>query len=639
MILAWFKVVKFWFSQEESDHAPEILQAKQYVGKRLRYSISAPITMSVKNTTPCFDLSFFPWPMAEMDEKGKVLHSSPAFKEMLQACRLNDFGKVLEETTWLNNLSIEKILKKKLNTSGYFKSRDSRQILHWYRIKLTPTESKGFMVYIENKTEEKIKQDLASMAEDTALVGSWEVDLLFNQVYWSDTTRKIHEVPMDFVPDLESGINFYKPGFSRDRITQVVSRTIETGEPFDVELQILTAKGNEKWVRAVGKSDFVDGKCTKFYGTFQDIDRQIKNRFQVQRLHERIDLAATSAQIGFWDLDILKNELYWDDVMYDLYGVKREEFNGDFDAWEKTVHPDDKEAALLAVEDAISGKSEFNTSFRILTGRGDIKYISGRGQVIRDTQGQAVRMVGANTDITKMKRNETRLRNLLEVTEKQNQSLLNFAHIVSHNLRSNSSNLSLLTGMFKSGKMPVEKAIEMIQVSAERLEETVVDLNEVVQVKTNTDESATILIRKTLLEVLEGLNATWVNAGAKLNLDLDEKLKVKGIKPYIESVIHNMLTNALKYSKPDEPLKLQVYNEEDKQEVRVYFKDNGQGIDLEKHKDKIFGMYKTFHGNQDAKGIGLFLSQNQMESMGGKITVESSPKHGTTFCLHFKKEA
>jgi len=331
--------------------------------------------------------------------------------------------------------------------------------------------------------------------------------------------------------------------------------------------------------------------------------------------------------------------VHWDDVMYDLYDLKRDEFAGDFDAWEKTVHPDDKKEALINVEKAISGEQEFNTVFRIISGKGDIRYITGKGEVFRNTKGEPIRMIGANIDITKIKRNESRLRELLEITEKQNQSLLNFAHIVSHNLRSNSSNLGLLTSMFKAGKMPVDKAVEMIQVSADRLEQTITDLNEVVHIKTKDKHRAPLGFRQILLEVMEGINGTWSSADAKLDLNIDADLRVYGVKSYIESVIHNMLTNALKYSKTDTPLKLSVYAETTYEEARVYFKDNGRGIDLEKHKDKIFGMYKTFHGNPDAKGIGLFLSQNQMESMGGKITVESQPNEGTTFCLHFKREA
>ena len=579
----------------------------------------------------------FPWALFHTDLKGKVNTASPKARNLMQFWKTKSFPEILEQIEWNADVLWDELFSNQIPHVGYYRYYDSKSVIHWYRCALEFQEEEAF-IQVEEVTDEKIAADLSKLACKTALVGSWELDLLGNQLHWSDSVRRIHEVPLDYQPQLESAIEFYKEGYYRDKIRENISVSIQSGKSSDEELVIITGKGNEKWVRATAHAEMVDGVCTRLYGTFQDIDRRKRNEIDNHRLNERMQVAVQSAKVGLWDLDIVNNQLHWDDVMYEVYGSKREDFSGDFDAWEKTVHPDDKEEALKHVEKAISGEQEFNTVFRILTSKGDVRYITGKGEVFRDTQGNPIRMIGANTDITKIKRNEARLRKLLEITEKQNQSLLNFAHIVSHNLRSNSSNLSLLTGMVRNGKLPLDKAVEMIEVSAERLEQTVVDLNEVVQVKTKQEHQNPVLFRKVLLEVLEGINGTWEEAEAQLDLEIDQKLKVKGVKAYVESVVLNMLTNALKYSKDEEPLKLKVFAQSDLDEVRIYFQDNGQGIDLKKHKDKIFGMYKTFHGNPDAKGIGLFLSQNQMESMGGKITVESQVGKGATFCLHFKRE-
>ena len=580
----------------------------------------------------------FPWALFHTSLKGKVITASPKARNLMQFWKTKSFPEILEQIEWNEDVLWDELFSNQIPHVGYYRYYDSKSVIHWYRCALEFQEEVAF-IQVEEVTDEKISADLSKLACQTALVGSWELDLLGNQLHWSDTVRRIHEVPLDYQPQLESAIEFYKEGYYRDKIRENISLSIKSGKSSDEEFIIITRKGNEKWVRATAHAEMMNGVCTRLYGTFQDIDQLKRNEIDNHRLSERIQVAVQSAKVGLWDLDIVNNQLHWDDVMYEVYGTKREHFSGDFDAWEKTVHPDDKEEALKNVEKAISGEQEFNTVFRILTPKGDIRYITGKGEVFRDTQGNPIRMIGANTDITKIKRNEARLRKLLEITEKQNQSLLNFAHIVSHNLRSNSSNLSLLTGMVRNGKLPLDKAVEMIEVSAERLEQTVVDLNEVVQVKTKQEHQNPVLFRKVLLEVLEGINGTWEKAEAQLDLEIDQNLKVKGVKAYVESVVHNMLTNALKYSKHEESLKLKVYAESELDEVRIYFQDNGQGIDLKKHKDKIFGMYKTFHGNADAKGIGLFLSQNQMESMGGKITVESQPGKGATFCLHFKREA
>ena len=98
-----------------------------------------------------------------------------------------------------------------------------------------------------------------------------------------------------------------------------------------------------------------------------------------------------------------------------------------------------------------------------------------------------------------------------------------------------------------------------------------------------------------------------------------------------------MTTNAVKYSNPKTNPKLEFFEEKNNNYKVLCVKDNGLGIDLNKHKDHIFGMYKTFHKHENATGIGLFITKNQIESLAGKIEVESQVGVGTTFRVFFKK--
>lgn len=120
-------------------------------------------------------------------------------------------------------------------------------------------------------TEQKKLQDLLQRANQLAKIGSWEVDLVNDEVFWSDITREIHELDSDFEMDLESRINFYKEGESREKIREALNRAIQHGEPWDLELELVTAKGNERWVRAIGEVEFVNGEASRIYGSFQDI--------------------------------------------------------------------------------------------------------------------------------------------------------------------------------------------------------------------------------------------------------------------------------------------------------------------------------------------------------------------------------
>lgn len=118
----------------------------------------------------------------------------------------------------------------------------------------------------------ELNQYLNEQTNKLARVGGWELDLIKNELTWTAITREIHGVDKDYVPDLGSAINFYKEGYSRNKISEVVTLAIVDGSPWDVELQLINGEGKEIWVRTTGKSNYKDGNCTKVYGTFQDID-------------------------------------------------------------------------------------------------------------------------------------------------------------------------------------------------------------------------------------------------------------------------------------------------------------------------------------------------------------------------------
>lgn len=123
-----------------------------------------------------------------------------------------------------------------------------------------------------------------TMLEQTnkvARVGGWEVDMENRKVYWTSETKVIHGVDPDFKPEMGTGIEFYKEGESRDKIQEAVNNGITNGTPWDLELQIIDAKGKELWVRVLGNADFEEGKCKRIYGTFQDIDDKKKNELEI----------------------------------------------------------------------------------------------------------------------------------------------------------------------------------------------------------------------------------------------------------------------------------------------------------------------------------------------------------------------
>ncbi|MVN23071.1 sensor histidine kinase [Mucilaginibacter arboris] len=242
-------------------------------------------------------------------------------------------------------------------------------------------------------------------------------------------------------------------------------------------------------------------------------------------------------------------------------------------------------------------------------------------------------------DITssKLLEKEVTLKN--EIINDQNKRLLNFANVVSHNLNTYSNNLKGILDLFENAESVAEKdeMIAYLKEISNRFSSTVVNLNEIVYAQNLTDfahEPVNLFeytnnVIKTLLIQIKASEAVVKN-------EVGDNIIVKANAAYVESIILNLLTNAIKYRQPGRQPVIAISARIQDKEVVLSIKDNGLGINLAKCKKDLFGMYKTFHGNSDANGIGLFITKYQIEAMGGRIEVESEEGVGTTFHLFLK---
>jgi CheY-like chemotaxis protein/nitrogen-specific signal transduction histidine kinase len=135
------------------------------------------------------------------------------------------------------------------------------------------------------------QQDILEQMGQLAGVGAWEVDLINEKAFWSVETKKIHEVNVDYEPDLATAINFYKEGENRERITFLVNKAIAQGGHFSGEFEIVTQKGTTKWVASKGRAEFENGQCVRLIGAFQDITDQVNSRIQLEKRHQELSLA------------------------------------------------------------------------------------------------------------------------------------------------------------------------------------------------------------------------------------------------------------------------------------------------------------------------------------------------------------
>jgi signal transduction histidine kinase/CheY-like chemotaxis protein len=147
-------------------------------------------------------------------------------------------------------------------------------LAQWLGAKLLERESINKL----EKSTETLKK-----LETVGKIGTWEVDIKEGAVYWSDQTRIIHEVDDDYIPNLTDGISFYREGESQQQITKTLEKSMATGEPWGLELELVTAKGNYIWVATHGTAEFLNGECVRLFGTFQDITEDVELRLELEK--------------------------------------------------------------------------------------------------------------------------------------------------------------------------------------------------------------------------------------------------------------------------------------------------------------------------------------------------------------------
>ena len=230
---------------------------------------------------------------------------------------------------------------------------------------------------------------------------------------------------------------------------------------------------------------------------------------------------------------------------------------------------------------------------------------------------------------------------LIKELNYQNKQLDDFAHLTSHNIRSPAVNMYTLISLLNENstldeyKMIYEKLTKV----SRNLNETLSELVEVLHVKKNIAiEKDTIRFEEIFTKVKDSLEGDITLNKAVVTSDFHKCPTVEYPKTYLESIFHNLLSNALKYRSPLRHPEIHVTTDLIDGEVHLKVSDNGLGINLSRYGGQVFGLRKTFHSNENSKGIGLFMTKTQIETLGGEISVDSKVNEGSTFTVIFNKK-
>ena len=268
------------------------------------------------------------------------------------------------------------------------------------------------------------KQQLALMAQTEAIgeIGGWQLDFLTDRLWWSDETYRLHETTSElYSPTVETALNFYTPE-SRPIMADALAKGMEQGKPWDLELELITAKGRRIAVRAVGKVDVVSGGAVRAYGTFQDIterkraeealrqthdelERKVLQRTaELQASEERYARATAIGKVGVWELDVVNGQYHGDANLKAIFGYGPDELSTDPFVWLKLVHPDDQAIAMSNWESVQSGAADVcHYEIRMVKKDGALVWGDIRSRAVRDSDGRLTHVIGATVDITERK--------------------------------------------------------------------------------------------------------------------------------------------------------------------------------------------------------------------------------------------
>ncbi len=280
-------------------------------------------------------------------------------------------------------------------------------------------------------------QKLLDASNEAAKIGTWELNIDDFSTNVDKITRQIHQVDDNFLWNVDNAILFYKEGYSREKITEVFKKAFEEGIPYDEQLKIVTAKGNEVWIRTIGIPTLENGKCVELYGTFQDITAQkeaeleIKQKIdeleitQHQLIHTKklLDASNEAAQIGTWELDLNNQSVIWDKVTKSIHEVDTNFITTIENGIEFYTEGYSRETITNLFKKAVEEGIPFDKELKIITAKGNKIWVRVIG-VPTFENGKCVELYGTTQNIDKQKRNEIILQQKLEELEiSQNQLL------------------------------------------------------------------------------------------------------------------------------------------------------------------------------------------------------------------------
>lgn len=429
------------------------------------------------------------------------------------------------------------------------------------------------------------------------------------------------------------------------RISAIIRSVLEGNEETFTYRIFHGVKNEYRWIedRLVSEKD-ESGKVIQIFGTARDVTEQRKTDSELRDKNELVSrIVATSDQFFYVvTLDsknsFINNFTYHSWQIEDIQGSTPEDLNNNPLGWLKAIHPDDMSDVVEQNRIMFSNHKPVVRVYRVKNKK-TRKYVWIEDHVVPvpDSKGNIHELYGSVRDITSRMKTELDKEKLIkELSNKVNETM-QFNYIVSHNLRAPVANIIGLVKLLDIN-MPEEdlrNTIGYISEAAMSMDELLSDLNTILSARSNLNKKVEMfLLTDVVRTVSNNLRKEIETANATIKTDIAHSAnELSSIKSYIQSTMFNLLSNAIKYRDEERPLQINITAKKADGNTVIRVADNGIGIDMKEHGDRIFGLYSRIHYSYEGKGLGLYMTKTQLESVGGSISVSSTFGKGTIFTV------
>ena len=383
---------------------------------------------------------------------------------------------------------------------------------------------------------------------------------------------------------------------------------------------------------------------------FKDITKRKKYEKEIIDSRQRLEKVMDSTNDAIWELNINTNIISWGTGYQKLFGYHLKNNETSYEDWKSQIADDDRKSTvdslLQTLED--ESKDSWSAEYHFLRSDGEYAFILDRAYIIRNKSGDPERIIGAKTDITYRKEHEESLlylnkilSNRAEELHRNNQELEQFAHVASHDLQ---EPLRMITGFLSqldkkySDQLDdkAQKYIDFAFSGAQRMRRSIVDLLEYSKIGKEDLQHQNI----DLNSILDEIKATLAQFTDENNAQIiyEDLPTVYSVRTPLIQVFYNLITNGIKYRKPNVAPVIKIRSEETAESFIIAVEDNGIGISKDYH-DKIFMIFQRLHGRDEysGTGVGLAIVKKSIEQIGGEIWLESKEDQGSTFYIQLSK--